>query len=141
MLRGVSIGKVRRLLSILLLAVVGLPLAAPIFAATSGSESSLPACCRRAGKHHCMGAMEMGSEAVASRPSSKPSVLAPRENCPYAPASVASVLHDVFGAPVVMTDFDVLQSHDAVVVQAESKGRISRIRSRPKRGPPTLSAC
>jgi hypothetical protein len=43
----------RRILAITLLIAFGSPLVAPVFAATADPQSSLPACCRRHGTHHC----------------------------------------------------------------------------------------
>jgi hypothetical protein len=43
----------RRILAITLLIAFGSPLFAPLFAATSDPEASLPACCRSHGTHHC----------------------------------------------------------------------------------------
>jgi len=50
---------VRRLLSIALVLLLGLPLFASVFEAQA-QRASLPACCRRNGAHHCrMSAQEM----------------------------------------------------------------------------------
>ena len=66
----------RRLLSLVLLAALGLPAVAPALALGQDTEASLPACCRRHGVHHCsMGNMQ--------RPSS--SAPAFSERCPYFP--------------------------------------------------------
>ena len=132
---NVPIVLLRRLLSILLLAVIGLPLAAPLFAATSRGESSIPACCRRNGKHHCTGGMQRDSKA-----SSKPAFHAPRESCPYTPTLPATIHSETFAVPPRTVVADVLLTHDAVIAQTESKLRISRTRSRQKRGPPAISA-
>jgi len=43
----------RRMLAITLLIAFGSPLVLPLFAATADPQASLPACCRRHGKHHC----------------------------------------------------------------------------------------
>src|SRR5580704_1904473 len=45
----------RRILAIALLIAFGSPLAVPLFASTTDSQSTLPACCRRNGAHHCTG--------------------------------------------------------------------------------------
>jgi hypothetical protein len=74
----------RRLISIVLLAVLGLPFASSLFALTPKSEANLPACCRRNGKHHCMMSM-----AERERLSEKPQFSPVPERCPYAPAVVA----------------------------------------------------
>jgi hypothetical protein len=54
----------RRMLAITLLIAFGLPLAAPLLAASTDTDSNLPACCRRHGKHHC--SMGIGSSAASS---------------------------------------------------------------------------
>ena len=67
---------VRRTLAIALLALFSFSLIGPV-AFASDPESNLPACCRRAGKHHCaMLTAEVGA-------SSGPSIQASR--CPYFP--------------------------------------------------------
>lgn len=43
----------RRMLTITLLIAFGSPFVLPLFAATADPQASLPACCRRHGKHHC----------------------------------------------------------------------------------------
>jgi hypothetical protein len=65
----------RRLLSLVLLAAFGLPAVAPVLALGQETESSLPACCRRNGAHHCMGSMQRP-------PSSAPAF---SERCPSFP--------------------------------------------------------
>jgi hypothetical protein len=124
----------RRFFTILLLAIIGLPLAAPLFAASSRDESSLPACCRRNGKHHCMGGMEMSAEA-----SSKPAFRAPKDACPYAPTLPTAFHRNSFATFSRTATSIVLQTHDTILAQTECKLRISRSRSRQKRGPPTIS--
>ncbi len=49
----------RRISAVLLLVLFGVSLLAPAFA--SEADSNLPACCRRAGKHHCSMAARSGS--------------------------------------------------------------------------------
>jgi hypothetical protein len=58
--------------------------------------------------------------------------------CPYAPAALAVEHHP---SPVSLSThgiFVALVSQPAVIAQAESRLRISRDRSRQKRGPPSL---
>jgi hypothetical protein len=120
----------RRLLSIALMAVVGLPLFAPFFGWKS--ESSLPACCRRAGMHHCM-AM---SDSMSSM-SDDHSHFASNETCPYRSATLFVAQHSdaVLPADVIFAN---LTAHPAVQAQTEAVWRIARDRSRHKRGPPSL---
>jgi len=116
----------------LLLALFGLPLVQPLFALTARSEMNLPACCRRGGNHHCM-------ESVAERSQSTsrdPQFRAPAEKCPYCPASVALIHDNTFVPPGSSGNLCSLDRTSAVVAQTESKLRISRNRSRQKRGPP-----
>ncbi len=122
----------RKLLAITLLAMLGLPLVQPLFALTAKSAANLPACCRRNGKHHCMGDMAERNHAN----SHDPQFQAPAEKCPYCPASVALIHDNTFVAPTAQAIFAALIAHPAVVAQTESKLRISRNRSRQKRGPP-----
>lgn len=135
----------RRLLSILLLAVFGLPFVAPLLALGQGADAGLPACCRRSGAHHC--AMSMGereqlaSSNGASSDSKGHRWKAPSERCPYCPASVADFSsHDAF-VPSGEQAYGVDSfSHPTGAVQTESKRRIARDRSRQKRGPPSFNA-
>jgi hypothetical protein len=63
---------------------------------------------------------------------------APIENCPYYPGAVAASHSDPYIVPIAEAVFASLVSHPSGVAQTESKRRISRDRSRLKRGPPTL---
>jgi hypothetical protein len=122
----------RRVISILLLVIFGLPAVAPLFAAAPRSEASLPACCRMHGKHHCF----MGMVATPTLSSSKPQFRAPLERCPYAPALISGVHTTIYAPPAAPAIYAGLISHPAVAAQTESKLLISRGRSRQKRGPP-----
>jgi hypothetical protein len=131
-IEGASIELLRRLLSIVLVAMFGLPFVSPLLALTAKSESNLPACCRRNGQHHCM--MSIGERAPFAQHA--PQFQAPVEKCPYCPAAVALVHGDTFVPPMGKAIFAGLMTHPAVAAQAESKLRISLSRSRQKRGPP-----
>jgi hypothetical protein len=133
-----SIWLVRKLLSILLLAFVGLPAISPFFASTTQDEASLPACCRRNGKHHCM--MSMG-ERQKLADSQGPQFAAPMDKCPYCPSMATLVTgSSLFLPPSANAGFAGLVSHPAGIAQTESKLRISRTRSRQKRGPPVVDS-
>jgi hypothetical protein len=129
-------GSLRRLISILLLAVLGLPFVPQLLAATVKSESNLPACCRRSGKHRCM----MSSEEKKLGASAKPAFGAPLEKCPYAPAAIAVSHHPANGVTSSSVIYAGMVSHPSVRPQTESKRRISQDRSRSQRGPPTLTS-
>jgi hypothetical protein len=126
-------GRLRRLIAISLLATLGLPFVPPLLALTARSESNLPACCRRNGKHHCM----MGMADRSLRTGGDPQFTAPAEKCPYSPAAVIATHGNTFAPPLAQALFAALVAHPAIAAQTESKLRISLSRSRQKRGPPT----
>jgi hypothetical protein len=125
----------RNLFSILLLALIGLPLVSPLFAMTAMNGANLPACCRRSGKHHCAMSMSERNRFAATRTGFQ----GPLEKCPYRPALVTVAHHSQLGLSPAEAIFAGLISHPAVLIQTESKRRVARDRSRNKRGPPSLS--
>ncbi|MEG9433234.1 DUF2946 family protein [Terriglobus sp. ADX1] len=124
----------RKLLAILLLAVFGLPLASSLFALAPRSEASLPACCRRAGMHHCTQMAEQDSQPADHR-----HVSVVQEKCPCCPAvlSLGNVTN-LLASPSASMLFTTLQTQSAVVVQVEVSQRIAYDRARGKRGPPSF---
>lgn len=130
---GAPIEVLRRFLSILLLAVFGLPLITALLAFGADGDVSLPACCRRNGKHHCLLSADQRNPAPDKRVLTTVS-----EKCPYAPGMVVATHPDVLSVPPSQAIFAAFVSHSCGVAQTESKWRISRDRSRQKRGPPTL---
>jgi len=131
-----SMRPLRQFIAILLLTLFGLPFASALFALTPQSEANLPACCRRGGKHHCM--MSMAERrAMTGR---QRQFSAPQEKCPCCPqAMVIGHQTNTLGAPSVQAIFAGFSGQAAVIAQTESKRRISRDRSRQKRGPPSSS--
>jgi hypothetical protein len=122
-----------KLLAITLLALLCQPLAQPFLAWNATDKAGLPACCRRNGKHHC----EMSTAERRQLISHDPQFQAPREKCPYQQGATALPIHGrTFISPVSQAIFADLTSQGAAVAQTESKLRISRNRSRQKRGPP-----
>jgi hypothetical protein len=117
----------RRTLASILLTLLSFPLIAPLLANT---DSSLPTCCRRNGKHHCS-MMSMGS------PSPGPAVRTIQPKCPYYPAA-----NTIPGEPAVAllgispAVFPLLFSRPAGQARAAAGYRISFSRSRQMRGPP-----
>ncbi len=61
---------------------------------------------------------------------------APAEKCPFCPSAATASHPSPLAAPFVQAAFSALVSHPAGVVQAGCKRRVSRDRSRQKRGPP-----
>jgi hypothetical protein len=131
---------VRRILSILLTIVFGLPMVSPLFALQGSPASNLPACCRRDGKHHCMLAMDGAAPASAAQPDS---ISARRfgapmlsERCPFGSKAMPGNVHPDWTPDTTDAVFAGLISHPSQVAQTESRYRISADRSRQKRGPP-----
>ena len=124
----------RKLLAITLLALLGQPFVQPLLAWNATGKASLPACCRRNGKHHCIMSMAERLQLISRDPQFR----APREKCPYRQRSTALPIRGrTFISPVGQGIFADLTSQRAAVAQTESKFRISRDRSRQKRGPPS----
>jgi hypothetical protein len=120
----------RRIVAVLMLVVFGSFLSAPLLAASSDPQSSLPACCRRDGQHHCM--MGMMQSQTGSTLASVGS------HCPFFPQPGVAIdvqPHAIEPAPAGVF-YAALQSHPAVHAQTEAQGRISLDRSHQKRGPP-----
>jgi hypothetical protein len=118
-----------RLLSILLLIVMGMPMASPLLALNAGAEDHLPACCRRNGKHHCAMTANAASTAGAQ-------FRAKAEKCPMYPQASVAAPHNVAAPPVSRAIFASLVSHPTGTAQTKSRWRVSRYRSQQKRGPP-----
>src|SRR5580658_4937528 len=119
-----------RALASLLLALVSFPLISPLLRADA--DSSLPSCCRRAGKHHCSTAS--ASEETASSPALK--AIQPR--CSNYPSMVAvprgSSVAFLKNSPSIGAS---LLSYPSVEAWTEAQYRVSFSRSRQKRGPPS----
>ena len=127
----------RRLLSIVLFWATLFPMLAPALAAGAVGRSTLPACCRRDGKHHCMMSAEerallMGESGGAIR------VGTPPQPCPYSQRSLAAAHLQPFTPGAAARHAEFLFHQPSAAVQAECLRRISFDRSRQKRGPPSL---
>ena len=124
-------GRVRRVLSIVLLAVFSLPLISPVLALAADSDVNLPACCRRNGAHRCVRAMRpVGSS------SSETSVSEVLRRCPAYPAVVTPVRHGDLSFHTASLIFAGVVSHPTVKPQTEARARVALDLSRQKRGPP-----
>ena len=75
-----------RAVAVALMLAFASPLVLPLFAATADPEASLPACCRRHGKHHCTMTAAMIAMLAAS---SGPALTAPP--CPLYPTAAAPI--------------------------------------------------
>ncbi len=127
----------RRLLSILLFWATLFPLIAPALSSGAMGQSTLPACCRRGGKHHCMMSPEMRALMLGEQDGST-RVGTPPEQCPYRQHSLAASHLQVFTSRAAATHPAFLLRQPSVAKQAECLRRIAFDRSHQKRGPPTL---
>jgi hypothetical protein len=122
-----------RLLSLVLLAIIGLPTVAPALALAQDPDAGLPVCCRRHGQHHC--AVSMERMAQLSRDQSQPQIGAVCPSYPrheVAPVAGAHLL--AFHAPQrAAVFFAAAVSSNRV----EMRRRILHERSHYKRGPPS----
>jgi len=128
----------RRLLSILLVAVLGLgpaisalPAAALVAGWTGkADESRLAACCRRNGKHHCaMTTMAQGGGETT---------VAANDPCPFAPQSMTATAPTVAAMLPLGGDRARLASELCVRHAAVTLAVLANRRSQPQRGPPAL---
>ncbi len=120
----------RRLLAITLIFLFVEPFVVPLFGERA-VEATLPACCRRNGKHHCMMFMTW---------SRARKVTAVGEKCPYDVAPPAVMVLPHFTPSVPASIFAGIHRHPSVVAQTEAQWRISFDRTRQKRGPPAQVA-
>jgi hypothetical protein len=120
---------VRRLLSILLLLAFGLPFATPLLALSGSSDTTLPACCRRDGKHHC-------ARSTSAESTNTPSVSAPLDRCPYAPAALRVAPQGSSHAPIATLIALPLTTPLAATAEPHSAHHAEQIPPRQMRGPP-----
>ena len=127
----------RRLLSILLFWATLFPMVAPALSVGAMGQSTLPACCRRGGKHHCM--MSPEARALMMRElSGAIRVGTPPEQCPYRQHSLVAAHLRVFTPGAAAAHAAFLLREPSVAARAECLWRIAFDRSRQKRGPPFL---
>ncbi len=121
----------RRWLAISMLLLFFAPFVSGFFGA-SEAEASLPACCRRGGKHHC--------EAFPQQSSDNKGFGSVGEKCPYSPAALAIVVLPSFAPTTAAAIYAGVVQHASVAPQTDARRRISYDRARQKRGPPSLLA-
>jgi len=121
---------VRRSLAILLAVVFSWMLVLPAFA--SLTKSSLPACCRKSGQHHCMLQGWQSSRSTLT-------FSAIKAKCPYCPQALSVAGQAQLGSPSTgAAIFAGLVRHPALSPQTEAAARISFYRSNQNRGPPSF---
>jgi|GEM_PF-1341581 len=125
-----------RAMSGVLLAFFLLPLFIPFF--SFGSESTLPACCRRDGKHQC--AMSARLRESVQSGSSEPVVRDVTSPCPYRSRLLMAFISRVLLVPCAPVFSGQAFSYTAPGLESILLARLSAIRGNPKRGPPALPA-
>jgi len=134
---------VRKLLSIVLLALLALPFAAPLLAQDGKDSSNLPACCRRKSMHHCNMDMSMDMDMLEHNADGSiakwPTLHATPQCCLCGMHSAVGFHSDPSTLALTAISFHGLSGIESITAQAESSYRIARNRARHKRGPPSLS--
>jgi hypothetical protein len=124
---------VYRFVAIALLLLFAGDMALP--ALLADGESTLPACCRRDGKHHCA-MLEMLEKQERD---AGPSWRAAARKCPLFPKSTpASCIDQTTPLRVAACFAGAIVAHPVSKAQSEVLYRISHSRARQKRGPPSL---
>ncbi len=122
----VTIEQMQRLLAILLLCNFSFLLSAP--AVSAGQQATVPACCRRDGKHQC-----------AMRQSGENTLRSVGEKCPCCPLAVIPAPHVQTVLPRSVNQAAELSlAQRAGRQQPQSRVRIPFSRSSQERGPPSL---
>lgn len=124
---------VPRIIAIAVLSLFACDLALP--ALLSNPETTLPACCRRDGKHHCaMMQMLEQQERDAGL-----SLRTATRKCPLFPKSTPAFFIDQTTPAREASFAGAIVGHPVNKAQTEVLYRISHSRARQKRGPPSLS--
>ena len=97
------------------------------------SESTLPACCRRDGKHHCA-MMDMIEK---QQQSGGPSWRTVARKCALFPRGTVAFFTDQSAPPPAVNFAGSTSKHPIARAQTEILYHISHSRTRQKRGPPT----
>jgi len=121
----------RRMIALSLMMLFGFALMSPFLA--PDADASLPACCRRAGKHHCMMRMMRGGNP------DQPGITSITEKCPCSPFSASVVHSPTFRHDARDEFYAEVRRHPACVPQTEALYRLALLRSHQKRGPPLSS--
>jgi hypothetical protein len=124
----------KRTLASLLLVLISFPLIGPALFAGSDSDSNLPACCRRDGKHHCAMMDAADRQKSEAGPALKATKCPQFPSTTVAPGCAKTIVLSV--SPAIGT---VLQVQPACFQRAERIARATFSRSLQKRGPPYLA--
>jgi hypothetical protein len=124
----------RRTFGVFLILLYGLgPLAEML---PASSESRLPACCRRHGAHHCALSAAMASMSLQASSGRTPVVTAP-SHCPNYPGSLAASPEPIQALTAPPASLPVLLAETHSPAASRAAARLSQIRTRAGRGPPS----
>jgi len=124
----------RRKLSIFLILLFWLgPLAAIL---PASPESRLPACCRRHGAHHCAISAAIASMSAQMSTGSAPAVTA-SSHCPSYPGYLVATTESVEALAASPVHLPPLLEKIHSLVASRGAARLSQIRTRAGRGPPS----
>jgi hypothetical protein len=121
----------RRAIATSLMIFFSWTLIAPLLA--PNAEASLPACCRRNGKHHCTCCMRR----IGQRSGNQKGFTTVADKCPDCPASIGTVYTPTGKPEATAAFYAEVVFCPALAPQIEARSPISFLRSHPKRGPPT----
>src|ERR1700736_2849757 len=114
----------RRMVASLVISVMAGSFLAPI--AFGGTRNDSPACCRRTGKHHCMGTATQDSQ-------EEEKVFKSDVKCPMFPAPAMASSRSARGLLIVAQSFyAAIAAHPALWTQVETSYRICWSRSQQK---------
>jgi len=125
-----------RAMSGFLLAFFLLPLFLPFF--NSGSQSTLPACCRHDGKHHCAMSAPLRQSVLSA--SSEPVIRDVTPPCPYRSRLLMAFISRVLFVHRASVFSGQGVSYPAPSLETSVNALLSEIRSNLQRGPPSLPA-
>ncbi|MEO6911617.1 MAG: hypothetical protein ABI158_11920 [Edaphobacter sp.] len=125
----------RRFLAISLLLLFGFPLVSPLFALSANSETSLPACCRRNGAHHCQ--MNI---ALARASTHQDAAFATPMKCPFYPGAATLVRHNDARLYTIATLLVEATHPSTVKAPTYATVQIALDTAWQKRGPPAVAS-
>ncbi|WP_083344080.1 hypothetical protein [Terriglobus roseus] len=124
----------RKLLALALLIVFGFSFVPPLLAATS-SESTLPACCRKAAKHHCMA---MQDDSVPTEHASHIELRSRMDHCPCCGVLGSTAVHvDALASTAFSSNVTPRSTRSALFPQISIYSLADATYSHGKRGPPS----
>ena len=125
----------KRSAAALLLALFSFALIAPVVFADS--DSKLPPCCRKSGKHHC----SMAKMVDLQDDSAGATIKSVQTKCPFFPNGtvVPPASKEARTSPALVF-FAAIVSHPTAHEQTEAQYRVAFSRARHKRGPPSLQS-